>query len=141
MCRLCLLLHAAGALFSVENPASSFFWKSKWWLALCEKVCISYSRFDQCAYALRLPGCADNEYCKKYIIIAANFNSITQLDRKCPGISARHKHVHAWGTVRVDGRSVHRAACAGRYPEELCSAWADVIVCEMKARAPQHTFD
>ena len=33
---------------------------------------------------------------KKDTIIAANFNSITQLDKKCPGVSAQHKHVHAW---------------------------------------------
>ena len=141
VCRLCLLLHAAGALFSVENPANSFFWKSRWWLVLCERIHITYSRFCQCAYALQLPGCANNEYCKKDTIVAANFNSITQLDRKCPGISAQHKHVHAWGAVRVDGRSLHRAACAGRDSRELCSAWADVIAIEMRARASQHTFD
>ena len=35
-----------------------------------------------------------------------------------------HLHVRAWGSVRVEGRSVCLSAAAGRYPTNLCSTWA-----------------
>ena len=123
---LCLALHAAGCFFSIENPVPSHLW-------ICgafEKLMCSLDQnlyivnFDQCAFKLQLPGCLPHECCKKATRVWTNMKELCRLEARCPGTSVLHQHVHATGSVVIDGIRHSRAAAAGRYPLELCKAFA-----------------
>jgi hypothetical protein len=121
MSRLCLAAHHVGCRFSFENPFDSFLFKAPCIVELmsacnCYSVC-----FDQCAYALQLPGSRQHDYCKKRTRIASNFD-MSSLALACPAVSALHQHVHAWGSKKVNGVWVSLASAAGRYPPSLCQA-------------------
>ena len=136
MCDMCGLQARGGGRVSIENPKGSYFWKCRWLAALtvlCEKLgCpIFMAVLCQCAFGLRLPGFPKHCFCKKDIIIAANFKGITALSRNCPGVSSQHQHAWAWGCKRVDGKSIRLTAAAGRYPALLCAEWSDVIAGEL----------
>ena len=59
--------------------------------------------------------------------VLANFKEIGRLEAKCPGRSAYHKHEHAGGGRKVDGRNISLARAAGAYPVALCDSLACII--------------
>ena len=126
VCRLAMLIHSHGGLFTVENPVPSHLWKSKHFVQLREFLGDSHfeATFDQCSYDLKLPGCTWCEYCKKRTRIIGNFIEVESLVRSCPGLSASHQHMHAIGSRVVDGVRHSLAGAAGRYPRPLCDAVA-----------------
>ena len=126
--RLCLLIMASGGYFSIENPIDSYLFHFPPIKALFRNKAVFSVKLDQCAYCLSLPGAAACTYCLKRTLILTNMSSLEALSRKCPGISASHKHETAWGSRCVDGVNVKLAAAAGRYPERLTASWAAAVV-------------
>ena len=125
--RLCFLLVQKGGHFTIENPANSFVWLYKSVAELMSRVRCFMSTFDQCQYGLKFEGTGAFDYCRKRTSVLASFSTIRMLDCKCPGVSQRHRHVHAWGSIRIHGKSFNKAALAGRYPDKLCSVWAAAV--------------
>ena len=138
MVSLCIRLVDKGCFFSIENPLDSYLW-----------ICSMFDRlwshcsgkdwkfdFDQCAFGLKLPGCSHHEYCRKSTSVVTNIPDLQFLQRRCPGRGQKHRRVAAWGTVSVNGRTYHRAACAGRCPPMLCHVWGSLV-----AVFPKRTFD
>jgi hypothetical protein len=85
------------------------------------------------------PGCYSYIYfgipCSTWSLLAriiSNSEAVLRLARTCPGVSAKHQHVHALGTRKENGphgpRSVSVAFSAGRYPSALCEAPAQLIM-------------
>eukprot|EP00972_Heterocapsa_arctica_P105705 15573143-Heterocapsa_arctica.AAC.1 len=71
------------------------------------------SDFDQCTYNLQLPPFDAHTFCNKSTRIWATFPDILVLNRKCPGLSEKHRHVHAQGSVKFEGKTVSLATAAG----------------------------
>ena len=127
---LCSKLHRMGVFFSIENPVPSHLW-------VCESFCrlrrvlgdqFFEVTFHQCAFGLTLPGARPNEFCRKSTRFWSNMQEIHRLERRCPGLSPTHQHVHAVGSAVVDGVRLSRAGAAGRYPIELCREVASAAV-------------
>ena len=93
--------------------------------------------FDQRAYGLQLPPFRSEEYCKKATRVWASFPEIEKMSRQCPGMSESHRHVHAQGSVKHDGRWVSLAKAAGAYPAELCAVMADSVCAAFAAGGPR----
>ena len=124
---LCQLLANYGSYFSIENPKTSLLFRYEPIERLLEVKDASLVSFDQCAYGLRLPGTAQSQFCKKATSILSNIPAMTCLSRKCPGLGLGHEHVHAQGSVRVNGKSIRASTAAGVYPDQLCKAWAQAV--------------
>ena len=71
---------------------------------------------------------------KTFAFTPMTFLSLKQLARYCPGISKRHRHDHAWGSVKVNGQRYSKAAAAGRYPDLLCREWAEILADSVRRR-------
>ena len=123
---LCALLDKVGGLFSVENPRASYLWLSGPFLKLQQSLGDRFivTDFDQCQYGLQLPGSKSHEFCRKSTRIVGNFVELSAICLKCSGKTPRHQHIHAIGSVSVDGKRISRAGAAGRYPKGLCLALA-----------------
>jgi len=134
-CTLCLALHWAGSLFSIENPRASHAFAASPYCALESIVPIFEARFDQCQYGLQPPAAGRGEFVKKATKIVANF-PVGQLSVKCSNTG--HVHVHAKGRRRVwiEGSctSVSLARAAGAYPPALCRALAAAAALAARTR-------
>lgn len=122
--RLCSALVKVGGKFSIENPKGSYVFLHPDIGALsnlCETVFVD---FDQCAYGLQLAGAGEHFYARKRTTIFTNCLELKMLERRCPGISATHKHDHCWGARVVNGKSVRLTSSAAHYPKELCKSFA-----------------
>jgi hypothetical protein len=123
---LCRLLHLHGCLFSIENPLSSFIWKTVYFLQLVD-LCndnMFFIDLHMCAFNLQLPGAEPYHYCRKATRIACNFYELKSIRRVCPGLSQFHRHDHAMGSILIDGQRYSKAKAAGCYSVQLCAAWA-----------------
>jgi hypothetical protein len=124
---VCELIHEAAGYFYVENPASSYIFKSSWFRKLYSRVPIYTANLHQCAYGLILPGAQPHLYCRKHTHIISNDPAVTELTRLCPGFSLLHQHEHAWGQRIVQGTSHKLTTEAGHYPLALANEIARVI--------------
>ena len=125
--RDCRALISVGGFFSIENPAGSYLF-GYCEIAQLSSLCTCYLvKFAQCAFGLKFPDSKPNEFCRKNTYVLSNMKELRELSRKCPGISRRHKHAHAWGSVKVKGKVRNRASLAGAYPPELCRCWAPCV--------------
>jgi len=122
--RLCRALQAVGGFWTIENPQSSFLFQYAPIAALYGYPGVSDVCFDQCEYELRPPGGLSNQRVKKPTRLLGNVPGLSRLARRC---SHTHEHVHALGSVRVNGQRVSRARAAGAYPPPLCSAIAATV--------------
>jgi len=127
---LCRLLIAHGGHFSLENPKGSYAWIMPEMLKLIHLSNAFFVEFDQCEYGLTLPGSKPGQFCRKRTSILTTLPSLASLKRRCSGVRKGHGHIHAWDTVKVGGKWLHRAACAGTYPDELCREWATLVARE-----------
>ena len=137
--QLCFELVKSRAWFTIENPYSSDFWRSKYYRQLADKVRIFEARIHQCAYGLRPPGFPDFCFCQKDTLVVSNIPDIVTLGKNCPGLSSGHQHVWAWGSTKVGSKTVSLAKSAGHYPEALCAAWAQIIRSQFQSDCP-HSF-
>ena len=126
---LCRLLHSLGLYFSIENPYDSFLWSCPAILSLMEFIgadC-TFVQFDQCTYGLQLPGASSTCFCRKRTCMLSNMPELKGLASACAGIGPLHQHDHAWGSIRIEGKTYSKAAAAGRYPLRLCRRYADLV--------------
>ena len=126
--QLCQLLIDNGGYYSIENPAGSYLFK---YAPICRLIGQLFN-FCQCAYGLVLPGAQQHHYCRKNTSILSNLPELVILQLSCPGISATHVHDVAWGSRKLDGRTVSLARSAGAYPPNLCMAWAQAVAAAWK---------
>ena len=86
--------------------------------------------FDQCQCGRRFSDGAPNDFCKKATKVLGNLPGLEGLARVCPGTSAAHRHIRAWGSFvdQSTGKTRSRTSLAGVYPPGLCSTWAQVAV-------------
>lgn len=135
---VCAELALAGVHFTVENPLSSYAYKTELFQSLCEltdAVCVD---FDQCCYGLAFPDSDENTFCKKPTRVVGSSQAFRALQVQCPGIGPHHQHVRAWGSVRVGGKVASRTSLAGRYPPALCRSWALASLSAIAAPAKVH---
>lgn len=135
---LCTLLVEAGGYFSIENPHNSYVFKYAKIAALADITSTYTMLFDYCQYGLRPPGASGIEFTRKRTLLWTNLIDLLSLHKMCPGPSPSHVHVNAWGCAWVNGRSVHRATAAGRYPLPSAQAWAQQVAQEIRRRWPIH---
>ena len=102
---------------------------------LIEQNIASKIDFDQCAYGLRplqAPGTEDNnDRVKKPTSILTNMpKAFEYLHRTCDGT---HRHEHAIGAVRLEGRWQKRAHAAGTYPPALCRQLVRLVLSNLRS--------
>ena len=131
--RMCRLLAQQGNYFSIENPKGSFLFLYSSIASLNDLPNVELFDFDQCAFGHRLPGAPKNVFCRKSTSVLTNLKCLSQLQRRCPGVSPSHLHEHAWGSRIVNNSRISLAAAAGAYPEELCYQWACIVVSAWEA--------
>ena len=123
--------------FSIENPADSYLFLYEPIVRLLQDPRTQLITFDQCAYGLRPPGASMFEFTRKRTSLLTSMPELHALQRACPGLTTNHIHVHAWGSVKVDGVSYSRARAAGAYPLQLCTAWAQCICRHVQTNSRQ----
>ena len=79
-------------------------------------------------FAVHLDYCRYGSRHKKPTTIYTSLFALTVLARRCKGVSIAHVHVEISG-----GRM---ASLAGRYPQQLCAAWAKAV----RKAAPPHAL-
>ena len=126
--RMCRLLAQQGNYFSIENPKGSYLFLYQAILSLNDLPSVFTVHFDQCAFGHKLPGAPPHTFCRKSTSVLTNLECLKHLECRCPGISRFHRHEHAWGSRKVQGRRISLAAAAGAYPPTLCERWASVVV-------------
>ena len=122
----CCLVRA-GCHVSWENPLSSYAWQAPLFEEFGQLVRLYEADFDQCMFGLKFPGAPSSDFCKKPTKVVGTFRTVSDLARRCCGVSGAHKHVRAWGSYSHEGKRISRASAAGRYPGELCRRWAQAL--------------
>jgi len=115
----CFLFERAcslGVIATMENPRNSYFWITKWVLALMAAVDFFCGDFQVCM----LGGARD-----KWTRIIGNFPAVVSLNIKCD-----HSHTHEpWGFARDDdGRQVWATSLESRYPRKMCIALVQLVL-------------
>ena len=103
--------HNNGIPATMENPARSLFWKTKWIAPLMTLKQAHTVLFHHCMYGSSR---------KKQTMLLANFANILSLQRECDGA---HSH-EPWG--RVHNRWA--TSLEVQYPHGLCVQWTNVFV-------------
>ena len=122
---LCHLLHKHGSKFTLENPRTSFAWKTPKMLELISKCDCTIVHFDQCQYGLKIPdqhgvlGLA-----KKSTTMVGTMPDLHKLYRVC---DHTHLHVPVVGGVKHNGKWQKRSTLAGTYPGSLCVAYCKLF--------------
>lgn len=122
---LCLLLHAHGSFFTLENPVSSMIWKMPEIVALMSQCKCQLVELDQCQYGLRVPD-IDGKLgpALKRTRFVGTIPRLGMLGRLC---KTDHHHVAVLGDCRFLGKWRKRSQIAGPYPASLCKAYAKVF--------------
>ena len=81
--------------------------------------------YDGCAYGLQLPGHEPGVFCKKRSTIITNVVALKKLEKFCP---CNHAHEHAFGSRKVNNKSIKLAAAAGKYSEALVQTVSKLVV-------------
>lgn len=115
---LCNLLHEHGSIFTLENPRTSYAWKTPAMLRLIEKCQCKRVHLDQCQYGLCIP-LTDGVLgpALKPTTFVGTLPLLNQLERVCPH---QHTHVAVLGGVKQKGKWRKRSELAGAYPAPLC---------------------
>ena len=127
MALLILALHEAGGYWTLENPAGSYIFFTDELVYIMSLPGSRRVQFHQCEYLLRPPDFSDGGpdlRVRKDTIIIGNLPGLESLERRC---QKDHVHAHAFGSARVGGKTVARAAAAGAYPRLLCTALAGLV--------------
>ena len=83
--------------------------------------------YDGCVYNLKPPNATLSEFIMKRAKVVSNIPSISRLNRKCPGKSSDHEHIHAIDYRIVNGKRASVAQHVGRYTPDLRSTWARIV--------------
>jgi len=115
-CKLFHLACSLGILVTMENPKSSYFWLTKWVLALMRAWDIFCADFQVCM----LGGTRD-----KWTRIVGNFPGLLALNIAC---DRRHTH-EPWGFARdADGKQIWATSLESRYPKKMCMALVTIAL-------------
>lgn len=126
---LCDLLAKHGSFFALENPHTSFAWKTPFLTALAKRWNCASIDLDQCAFGLKIPDQTGKlGLAKKPTRFLGNMPNLHRLARHC---THDHVHVAVLGGVRWEGKWQKRSTLVGSYPAALCRAYA---------RAFEHNF-
>lgn len=119
---LCHLLHKHGSFFTLENPKTSWAWKTpamKQLMATCNCAVVS---FDQCRFGLQIPGLSGKlGLARKPTTMVGTLPNLRHLARTC---DHTHEHAAVIGSVKHKGVWQKRSTLAGSYPHQLCTAYA-----------------
>ena len=68
---------------------------------------------------------------RKRTRLRANCPALGKLACRCDG---KHEHFVAQGSIKVQGKWMSAAKCAGAYPPSLCKQWASLVSEAVAAR-------
>jgi hypothetical protein len=114
----------AGNYWSLEQPASSLMLSTDVMQNIMKQDGVQNILFDQCCYGLKLPTSNASSFIRKPTRIITNLPGAEKLRVRCSG---SHSHTHAIGSIKHEGKYVHRSLLAGRYPPMLCRSVAEVV--------------
>ena len=115
-CFIFCLACSKGVAATMENPRSSYFWLTKWFLQLMATTDLYCGDLQVCM----LGGSRD-----KWTRIVANFPGITSLNIRC---DRRHSH-EPWGFARDDtGQKVWATSLESQYPKKFCVALVNILL-------------
>ena len=124
---VCCELLLAGAHYSIENPRDSYVFTTDLFLELAALSDSVEVIFDQCCYGLRADPSVRCLFLRKPTKVLTSFRGLEKLAATCPGQCSRHQHQRVWGSVRIGGVRKSVTQLAGKYPDDLCKAWAQVL--------------
>ena len=112
-----------GLIVVIENPRSSLYWRTSFFVPLRGKL--TFTAHRACAYGSNRP---------KWTALAHNTITLLDLCKVCPGLSKNHQH-KPWGMVRNPDNS-HKFSTAEEtaYPLPLAYAIAFAIAQELIQR-------
>lgn len=114
---LCHLLHAHGSLFTLENPLTSYAWRTPAMVDLIEKCGCHKVVFDQCQYGLQIPGeLGELGLALKPTAMVGTLPHLNMLEKRC---QHDRPHVAVVGGVKHQGKWQRRSQLAGAYPSRL----------------------
>lgn len=129
---LCLLLHAAGRTFSIENPFNSFLWLLRCMQRLLKMRVVELVLLHQCAYGaqtVKPTGILTSSPWMKVV------NGLCHQARP-------HRHLKTGLTGRVwsylEDKMVWRSSLAAEYPCGLCIAWARALLEWLESKEGMH---
>lgn len=122
---LCQLLHNNGSFFTIENPLSSYAWKTPAMVSLASQCAAQWVKFDQCQYGLKIPLTPyEMGLALKPTMMMGTLPHLDRLHRRCCRV---HQHVAVIGGVRYQGKWRKRSELAGSYPSQLCHSIAKIF--------------
>lgn len=119
---LCRLLHEHGSLFTLENPKTSYAWKTQAMRQLVADCHCQQADFDQCQFGLTMPltACVTGLALKPTRVVGT-LPHLDMLVRRC---KHDHEHVAVIGGGKHQGKWRKRSELAGAYPPGLCLGFA-----------------
>ena len=118
--------------YSVENPESSALWWLSRWSGVPSGTC------DQCMLGLRPPEkeLQATHRVQKKTRLAGTVRGIESfLDFRC---DRGHSYSVVIGSVKVDGKRIHRSTAAGAYPRTFCRHLVCLFAQHLEHHLAQH---
>ena len=116
------LLHKHGSFFTLENPRTSYAWKTPAMRQLVTDCHCQQADFDQCQFGLTIPFTAGvMGLALKPTRVLGTLPHLDMLVRHC---KHDHEHVAVIGGVKHQGKWRKRSELAGAYPPGLCLGFA-----------------
>ncbi len=127
--RLILVFLELGIPLTLENPYDSVVWKIDAMLQLRGDARVTETVFDQCMFKLRPPDFVVKDRIdvsvRKRTRLIGSLSHLCSLKRMCDG---NHCHAEAWGTCRVNNKTVSRSRASGAYPPCLCHSLSKLFL-------------
>ncbi len=128
MLRLTSVFLELGIPFTIENPCDSMLWHAETIVALRQDPSVSEVVVDLCMYKLRPPDFSGTEgvdvRVRKRTRFVGTVQGLVGLKRMCDG---EHAHAAAWGSCKVNNKTVARAKAAGAYPPCFCHSLSSLF--------------
>ncbi len=102
---VCAELAFEGVHFAVENPLSSYAFRTELFQCLTDLTNVVVVDLDQCCYGLNFFECERGSVRKKPTRIVGTSRAFQALHLRCPGTRPDHRQVRTWGNVRADGKT------------------------------------
>ena len=120
----CLYAHMNKIMWSVENPANSIMWLTKFFAPLLNTAGVFQTTFSNCAHGGLRP---------KLTKLVHNVPELRVLEATCPG-----NHYHKpWGATKTGNQWTFATAEEAAYPQLLCTRMCDIIISRINAQEQQ----
>lgn len=121
---LATLADTNGVIVSIENPASSVLWHTKWCTTWVKNTGAVRWNLDQCMFG--------EPYKKPTSIFASPALNLAMVARKC---TKDHEHVKLSGWKAFPGQvCIPTKRCSSTYGVALCEAWTHAVVQHFKSK-------